>query len=41
MLVPPGASGRGGGRDAWLAAMDDKAVTKKLDQWVEQLKESK
>ena len=41
MVVPPGASGMGGGGDAWLTAMDDKAFTKKLDQWVEQLKESK
>ena len=31
----------GGGGDAWLTAMDDKAFTKRLDQWVEQLKESK
>ena len=27
--------------DAWLAAIDDKAFTKELDQWVEQLNKSK
>ena len=41
MVVPPGAGGGGGGGDALLTAMDYKAFTKKLDQWVEQLKESK
>jgi hypothetical protein len=41
LVVPPGAGGGGGGGDALLTAMDYKAFTKKLDQWVEQLKESK
>lgn len=41
-VVPPGAGGGGGGGgDARLAAMDDKAFTKELDQWVEQLNECK
>lgn len=40
-MVPPGAGGGGGGGDARLAAMDDKAFTKELDQWVEQLNECK